>query len=100
MIDRGEIIKGYMYTQIKGERIGLEDYVREIFKGKNKDELKQYCEEENIYYKKSFSKEMLFQKIYDSCNRILSYMILKTSDITNEKRTDYYKRIYIREFDI
>ena len=94
-----EIIKKYMYQKINGSKFSLEEYVREIFKGQNKLQLKQYCDEQVIYYKSGSSREMLIQKIYGSCNTILSYIILMTSDIKGESQGDYYKRIYAREFD-
>ena len=93
-----EIVKSYIYKMSKGEVIGLEDYVRKLFKGQDKVKLRKYCKDQGIYYKKASTREILIQKIYGMCNTGLSYKILRTTDITGEPIQDYYKRIYIRDY--
>ena len=93
-----EIVKSYIYKVSKGEDISLEDYVRGVFKGQDKVRLRKYCKEQEIYYKKGFTREMLLQRIYGMCKVGLSYKILQTSDIIGEPIQDYYKRIYIRDY--
>lgn len=97
-INTNEIIKNHIEGIINGKGIGLESYVREIFKGENKDSLIRYCEENSIYYKKGSSREMLLEKIYGSCNTQMSYSLLSTSRVSGESKADYYKRIYARDF--
>ena len=97
-INTNEIVKNYIEGIINGKGIDLESYVRETFKGENKDELTRYCEENNIYYKKGSTREMLLEKIYGSCNSQMSYSILSTSRVSGESKVDYYKRIYERDF--
>lgn len=89
-----EIVKSYIYKMSKGDFISLEDYVRKVFTGYNKVDLRSYCKEQEIYYKKGSSKEMLLQRVYGMCKTALSYKILQTSDIVGESIQDYYKRIY------
>ncbi|SCJ50271.1 Uncharacterised protein [uncultured Clostridium sp.] len=89
-----DIVKNYIYKMSKGEVISLEDYVREVFKGKDKVALREYCREQQIYYKKGSSRKMLLQRIYGMCKTGLSYKILQTSDIRDESIQDYYRRIY------
>lgn len=98
MITTSEILKNYIEEVIKGNDIGLENYVREIFKGQDKTELRRYCKEQEIYYKKASTRERVLQKIYGSCNTGLSYKLLMTSDVTGESEVDYYKRIYARDY--
>ena len=93
-----DIAKDYIYKMSKGEDISLEDYVREVFKGQDKIQLRRYCKEQEIYYKKGSTREMLIQRIYGMCNVGLTYKILRTSDIVGEPIKDYYKRIYIRDY--
>lgn len=93
-----DIVKNYIYKMSKGEDISLEDYVREVFRGKDKIELRRYCKQQEIYYKKGSTREMLLQRIYGMCKVGLSYKILRTSDIVGESIQDYYKRIYKRDY--
>lgn len=89
-----DIVKNYIYKMSKGEDISLEDYVREVFSGQDKVQLREYCKEQEIYYKKGSSRKMLLQRIYGMCKTGLSYKILQTSDIRDESIQDYYKRIH------
>lgn len=89
-----DIVKNYIYKMSKGEDISLEDYVREVFSGQDKVQLREYCKEQEIYYKKGSSKEMLLQRVYGMCKTGLSYKVLQTSDITGESIQDFYIRIY------
>lgn len=93
-----EIVFNYIYKMSKGDVIGLEEYVRELFKGQDKVKLRKYCKEQEIYYKKGSTREQLLQRIYGMCKVGLSYRILQTSDIVGEPIKDYYKRIYIRDY--
>lgn len=93
-----EIVKSYICKMSKGEVIGLEDYVREVFRGQDKVKLRRYCKEQGIYYKKGSTREQLLQRIYGMCKTGLSCKILQTSDIIGEPIKDYYKRIYIRDY--
>lgn len=93
-----DIVKSYICKMSKGEVISLEDYVREVFKGKDKVELREYCNEQEIYYKKGSTREELLQRIYGMCKTGLSYKILQTSDSRDESIQDYYRRIYIRDY--
>lgn len=93
-----EIVKSYIYKMSKGDVIGLEDYVREVFRGQDKVKLRKYCKEQEIHYKKGSTREMILQRIYGMCNIGLSYKILQTSDIIDESIQDYYRRIYIRDY--
>lgn len=89
-----DIIRNYILKMTKGEFIGLEDYVREVFRGQDKVKLRKCCKEQGIYYKKGSTREQLLQRIYGMCKTGLSYKILQTSDITGESIQDYYIRIY------
>lgn len=93
-----DIVKNYIYKMNKGEDISLEDYVREVFSGQDKVQLREYCKEQEIYYKKGSSREMLLQRIYGMCKTGLSYKILQTNDIIGESIKGYYKKIYIRDY--
>lgn len=93
-----DIVKNYIYKMSKGEDISLEDYVREVFRGKDKIELRRYCKQQEIYYKKGSNREMMLQIIYGMCKTVLSNKMLRTSDIVGENIHDYYKRIYIRDY--
>ena len=97
MVDTKTIVNQYIYRLSNGENIKLEDYLKGIFGELSKGQLKKYCDNQNIYYKSSFNKEMLFQKIYGACKTSLSYMILMTSEIKGESLREYYYRIYIKE---
>lgn len=89
-----DIIRNYILKMTKGEVIGLEDYVREVFRGQDKVKLRKYCKEQEIYYKKGSTREMMLQRIYGMCKTALSYKILQTNDITCESIQDYYIKIY------
>ena len=88
-----DIVKIYICKMSKGEDISLEDYVREVLKGQDKVQLREYCNEQGIYYKKGSTREMMLQRIYGMCKTALSYKILQTTDIIGESIQDYYKRI-------
>ena len=88
-----DIIRNYILNMTKGEVIGLEGYVREVFSGQDRVQLRKYCKEQGIYYKKGSTREMILQRIYGMCKTALSYKVLQTSDITGESIKDYYKRI-------
>ena len=93
-----EIVRNYIYNMSKGEIIALEDYVRTIFKGQDKVKLRKYCKEQEIYYKKGSTREMLMQCIYGMCKTALSYKIFQTTDVIGESVRAYYTRIYEREY--
>ena len=93
-----DIIRNYILKMTKGEVIGLEDYVREVFRGQDKVKLRKYCKQQEIYYKKGSNREMMLQRVYGMCKTVLSYKMLRTSDIVGENIQDYYKRIYIRDY--
>lgn len=93
-----QTVKELINKYSKGEFIKAEDYVREMLKGKDKVELRKMCKENEIYYKKGSTREMLFQRLYGMVNTVLGFKILKTSDVRNESLQDYYKRIYNREY--
>lgn len=99
MITTSEIVKNYIEGIIKGNGLGLEEYVKDLFKGKNKDGLKQYCNDNNIFCKsRDVNRSDFLDRIYGSCNTQLSYKILMTSDIDNETTVDFYKRIWVRDY--
>ena len=98
MINTSEIVKNYIEAVIKGKGLGLEEYVKETFKGKTKAELKQYCNENNVFCKsRDENKSDFLDRIYGSCNTQLSYKILMTRDMENETMVDFYKRIWVRD---
>lgn len=88
-----DLVKNYIILIANGSEIGLEDYVRKVLVGYNKVDLRSYCKEHEIYYRKGSNREMMLQKIYGMCKTALSYKILQTNDITGESIKDYYKRI-------
>lgn len=61
----------------QNENLRLEDYVRKTFEGCDKAELRRYCKEHEIFYKKSSTREMMLQRIYGMCKTVLSYKLLK-----------------------
>lgn len=89
-----DIVKNYIILIANGSEIKLDDYVRKVFTGYNKVDLRSYCKEQEIYYSKSSTREMMLQRIYGMCKTALSYKILQTSDITGESIQDYYIKIY------
>lgn len=93
-----QTVKELITKYANGEFIKAEDYVREVLKGKDKVELRKMCKENEIYYKKGSTREMLVQRLYGMVNTVLGYKILRTNDIREESLQDYYKRIYYREY--
>lgn len=93
-----EIVKDYICKMVNGDDITLEQHVRNTFSGQDKVQLRKYCKNQEIYYKKASAREMLLQKIYGACKTSLSYKILLTSDAKNETIQSYYKKIYEREY--
>ena len=89
-----DIVKNYIILNANGAEAGLEDYVRKVFTGYSKVDLRSYCKEQEIYYRKGSNREMMLQRIYGMCKTALSYKILQTNDITGESIKDYYIRIY------
>ena len=95
MVDTKTIVNQYIYRLSNGENIKLEDYLKGIFGELSKGQLKKYCDNQNIYYKSNFNKEMLFQSIYGSCNSILGYRILSAKTVENETRKEFYYKLYV-----
>lgn len=95
MVKTETLVKNYIYQLSVNEDIDLEDYVRDIFGNISNARLKNYCNENCIYYKSNSNKEMLLQRIYGSCNSILSYKILSKNRLENETAKEFYYRLYI-----
>lgn len=95
MVKSGILVKNYIYQLSIDKDIDLEDYIKDIFRNISNARLKNYCNENCIYYKSNFNKEMLLQRIYGSCNSILSYKILSAKTIENETIKEFYYRLYI-----
>lgn len=90
-----EIVKEYIYKLSEGEDIDLEEYVEELFKGCSKEELKQYCKDNNIFLRtRDTDREDIIGKIYGSCNTQVGYNILGIRTVDGERIQKHYKRIY------
>lgn len=99
MINTSEIVKNYIEGVIKGKGLGLEEYVKEILKGKTKAELKQYCNENNIFCKiRDDNRSDFLDRIYGSCNTQMTYLILGSKSVDGESETEFYERIYKNNF--
>lgn len=95
MVNEKMIVKHYFYRLSNEENIDFEDYIRKMFEKITKPELKKYCNNNNIFYKSNFTKDMLIEKVYKSSNELLKSMLENTKEVKGESLREYYYRIYI-----
>lgn len=91
-----EIVRQSIKDNANGIKNSVYGRVKEFTDNLTKRELINLMKEEEIYYKKDWSRELLAEKYYGMANTNYAMRALMMSDIDNETFQDFSKRLYVR----
>lgn len=98
MKDTRSLLAEYVLATSKGENVKLESFIADYLKEEDLQTLKEYSNKECISFTSGSSKKMIIDNIYNSCNRVLGYMILATRGYNGETHEEFYERMYVQQF--